>query len=485
MKDSSPDGQPAASTATQKPRLSRNAEDNRYMPLDARTWSEGCRMLFPCVVLIIMAIATGALVSFYLIKFQTVMDIDVRDMYFDARITTASANFYHQNFINAQFCCNSDPAVYSACPTDRKAHIQSRQGQPPFCQPTVLMQCDDVLSTACNRTRVALYQAAGLGPGGEYRDCRLAGRVLVGANSGAGSEPITLLVSYNGTTQRDTLIIPDPFNINATAVAEFVAGVAARYSDPGFVQPSHHLGSLVTISSAGVPLGVGGYGSGQDPTNTVGARWPNALFPFPGGGNDCPNTSTVDALFLSGSTNITFPRFVVQSPQSWLVSLGIVNDTIQVPLYRVSTVDPGQLVDESSQGMLQLAVLTGVQVDIGMVGLLGACHGWLIDPPSLKLTFRTVSTSTLDLLGDGTPFLKGEVQRVLNVTVRDVAAPGPVALPSYEGLIFIFVALGMGFVWLVSISFLVCVQPLIWWNVRKNRGLPPIVYRYMAKYRGW
>lgn len=63
---------------------------------------------------------------------------------------------------------------------------------------------------------------------------------------------------------------------------------------------SHHLGSLVTISSAGVPLGVGGYGSGQDPTNTVGARWPNALFPFPGGGNDCPNTSTVDALFLSG-----------------------------------------------------------------------------------------------------------------------------------------------------------------------------------------
>lgn len=38
------------------------------MPLDARTWSEGCRMLFPCVVLIIMAIATGALVSFYLVS---------------------------------------------------------------------------------------------------------------------------------------------------------------------------------------------------------------------------------------------------------------------------------------------------------------------------------------------------------------------------------------------------------------------------------
>lgn len=63
---------------------------------------------------------------------------------------------------------------------------------------------------------------------------------------------------------------------------------------------SHDLGSLVTINSARVPLGMSGYGSGQDPTNTVGARWPNALFPFPGGGNDCPNTSTVDALFLSG-----------------------------------------------------------------------------------------------------------------------------------------------------------------------------------------
>lgn len=61
------------------------------------------------------------------------------------------------------------------------------------------------------QTRIALYQAAGLGPSGEYRDCRLAGRVLVGANSGAGSGPITLLVLYNSTAQRDTLIIPDPF----------------------------------------------------------------------------------------------------------------------------------------------------------------------------------------------------------------------------------------------------------------------------------
>lgn len=68
MKDLSPNGQPAASTATQKPRLSRNAEDNKYMPLDARTWSEGYRMLVPCVMLIIMAIATGALVSFYLVS---------------------------------------------------------------------------------------------------------------------------------------------------------------------------------------------------------------------------------------------------------------------------------------------------------------------------------------------------------------------------------------------------------------------------------
>lgn len=63
--------------------------------------------------------------------------------------------------------------------------------------------------------------------------------------------------------------------------------------------------------------------------------------------------------------------------------------------------------------------------------------------------------------------------QALNVTVRDVAAPGPVALPNYEGLIFIFVALGMGFIWLVSIGFLVCAQPLIWvsqrWQSMKNR----------------
>lgn len=68
MKDLSPDGQPADSTAIQKPRLSRNAEDNKYMPLDARTWSEGYRMLCPWILLIIMAIATGALVSFYLVR---------------------------------------------------------------------------------------------------------------------------------------------------------------------------------------------------------------------------------------------------------------------------------------------------------------------------------------------------------------------------------------------------------------------------------
>lgn len=65
--DLSPDGQHQGTSVTPKPRLSRNAEDNKYMPVDARTWSEGFRMLFPWILIIVMSIITGALVSFYLV----------------------------------------------------------------------------------------------------------------------------------------------------------------------------------------------------------------------------------------------------------------------------------------------------------------------------------------------------------------------------------------------------------------------------------
>lgn len=67
VKDMSPDGQHQGTSAIPKPRLSRNAEDNKYMPIDARTWAEGFRMLLPWILILLMSIVTGALVSFYLV----------------------------------------------------------------------------------------------------------------------------------------------------------------------------------------------------------------------------------------------------------------------------------------------------------------------------------------------------------------------------------------------------------------------------------
>ncbi len=92
-----------------------------------------------------------------------------------------------------------------------------------------------------------------------------------------------------------------------------------------------------------------------------------------------------------------------------------------------------------------------------------------------------------------------------------------VALPPYSGMWYIVMCFGMGAVFAFSLGpFIVFGIPLIWvsgitvdglhgthasthdasvpalraarapqWNVRSNRGLPPIVYRYMKKFRGW
>ena len=75
--------------------------------------------------------------------------------------------------------------------------------------------------------------------------------------------------------------------------------------------------------------------------------------------------------------------------------------------------------------------------------------------------------------------------QVVALNVLDVNGPRFFELPYYGGMWYIWNAFFMTFIWLVSNSLMLFIIILVWWNVRSNQGLPPIIYRYMQKYRGW
>ncbi|GFR43236.1 hypothetical protein Agub_g4295, partial [Astrephomene gubernaculifera] len=132
-----------------------------------------------------------------------------------------------------------------------------------------------------------------------------------------------------------------------------------------------------------------------------------------------------------------------------------------------------------------VSYLSAVQAAIGQVPLLGACGGWQFspDPHDLTLTYTPFWNGSLADLRAGLAF--GPFLQDVNISIVDVASPHEIALPLYGGMWYIFNAFIMAFIWLVSTSLMLFVIILVWWNVRSNKGLPPFIYRYMRKYRGW
>ena len=107
-----------------------------------------------------------------------------------------------------------------------------------------------------------------------------------------------------------------------------------------------------------------------------------------------------------------------------------------------------------------------------MISASGACYGWMIDhtPGSVQLTYGVTAYSGpvagLASASLTSPSL-GPQSFNLALTVRDVSAPVPLALPRYYGMFYIVFAFFMAAIWVFSLGpFLLFGIPLIWVSVR-------------------
>eukprot|EP00198_Chlamydomonas_reinhardtii_P006927 XP_001696263.1 predicted protein [Chlamydomonas reinhardtii] len=444
----------------------------KYRPLDVKTWYEGSLRLIGWILVICLAVLTAGLWLSYELFVLNKHDTDFRDIYFDQRITNNINNIGHKNFLLAEYCCNRDP-VHFPYSCDEFAPDQYSAAA-PYCKPLIMLECTDIRGAACNATRQVLYGAVGLAIVNDravYLNCTAGGRVRVGAAAVAVGRPITLVAYYQQAATGATLVIQSPFNINATEVYQFVDQVAASVpaADVDYVQPSTRLSG--TLSLEGVPASAV-LALYHDDARRLRAPPPwksvSNLWPWPGMNARCPNTGVNNAYYLLGEALVMIPRFALSRPADTLLTLGAGNDTLLVPAWQVVAVDS----DNQT-------------VSLGQVSLLGACDGWRFSPQAQDISYTYVPywTGPIAELQDGTTF--GPFVQVVALNVLDVNGPRFFELPYYGGMWYIWNAFFMTFIWLVSNSLMLFIIILVWWNVRSNQGLPPIIYRYMQKYRGW
>ncbi|KAJ9524863.1 hypothetical protein QJQ45_002998 [Haematococcus lacustris] len=162
----------------------------RYRPLDVHSYAEGARVISSVLLQLI---------------FINVSDRDLRDLYYDQRVSGIADNYYHKHFINAAICCNTDPVI--------------------FKEPSQL--------------RRQLFTAAGLDPDtGQYANCLKAGKVLVGSQAVAVSRPALLAVLQQGVAAPVAqLTIPTPLNFTQASMQVFVDQAIASWGNPEYVSP--------------------------------------------------------------------------------------------------------------------------------------------------------------------------------------------------------------------------------------------------------
>jgi hypothetical protein len=196
--------------------------------------------------------------------------------------------------------------------------------------------------------------------------------------------------------------------------------------------------------------------------------------------------------------------------------------------------------------------LPPLQVSVAYVPFLDSCSAWQLDRESLQPAYDTLVWSgpaaelaAAGAVGAGLQVRPGVALRVrlsrcqaailratrrfarqqeVQLVVRDVSEPRALALPGYRGQLYVYLAIAMGGVFLITAVPLLAALVVIYVggggevlppvlppvlpapaahrgacvlrsaagrvhtpqvNVRRNQGLPTIFFRYMRQYRGW
>eukprot|EP00877_Chromochloris_zofingiensis_P005182 jgi/Chrzof1/14665/Cz09g11100.t1 len=451
--------------------------NERYIPLNVRTYREGWLKLQGWICVSLLAFLTGGLLVLYELMILNVEDQDFRDMLFDYRTTQPGVRYQHKHFVNAQFCCNQDPYIFKYTCNDAEA---DSYGGAPYCPPIVEFTCHRLNSATCNQTRQVVYNAIGLDAlTGAPIDCDRAGRVRLRARQKAAAtnnESRTLQVYWQGSVQPGVLSIAnETTTIDAAAVNSFVEEVAANYSNPLYKSPSVPLHRSVKLNGRALFMYKNYVPSIWDKWGAFG--WPPELWPWPPA-SACSNTGKALELWLAGGKYVTFDAINFDSVPTMTVSFQ--NDSISIPQYEVSYTGPNSNATVSS--------LTYVGLEAAMLAPLDSCDAWIINKQSTHLWYDTVIwTGPAAQLPSWTPVTAGYQgwTSAVGVSVRDLSAPQPLALPAYKGEMYVLVAIAMGGIFMFSAGPLILLGGLIMVNVERNKGLPIMFYRYMRNYRGW
>lgn len=276
----------------------------------------------------------------------------------------------------------------------------------------------------------------------------------------------------------------------AAGISAFVAQSITTYastSPTAFLLPYTQIQNAILID--GIPANVSMSvvpSTGQ--ISQIGDQWAG-LFDFPGMGAGCPNTSSLDQFYLSGQIDsYQVAPFDMNHPQDMISNMSFYNSSVQFAQWLVTPVVTGRQAAQSPQlNDVTVSMVESIQVKVGMVPQLSPCYAWTLAPSSEAIVTYgpALYTGPLSGLNNSIPALQGAMI-TLGVTVNDVSAPVPIELPSYGGMWYIALAIGMGGIWLFGLGlFLLCIPCCIWQSVRLNKGLPPLNYKASKKYRGW
>ncbi|KAI8474168.1 MAG: hypothetical protein J3K34DRAFT_496058 [Monoraphidium minutum] len=461
--------------------MPRPGDYDRYIPLNVRTYGEGFRRLQGWACVSALAFLTGGLLVLYELVVINVEDRDFRDMLFDYRSTQPGVMYQHKHFVNAQFCCNHDPQVfgYHCYDSSLEAYFSAPEGwyakRQPHCPPAVVFTCAALASAECEQVRALVYPAAGLDPAtGQPADCARAGRVRLRAEEGGG-----------GGSQLAADADPG-------AVFEFFDAVARRYSEPLYTSPPAPLDRGIELGGAPVALAPN-FDGGYWDNNNFG--WPWELWPWPPGWG-CANTGRPPALFLEA---FAFAPYNDDQPPAAAVTL-FGGAALRLPQYRLEALAAPEAVLGGAAAaaaavggngdLLELRALSGVVLRAAGVPALDACSRWVLDEGWVDVLYNhSAWVGTRDglrrLLGQGPTSAPSAGLQPVSVQLRDVSEPLPLALPRYGGNIYIYAAVCMGGLWMFSTVPLLAMFVLVFINVRRNKGLPLFIYRYMRRYRGW
>eukprot|EP00878_Enallax_costatus_P031640 GHUV01034609.1.p1 GENE.GHUV01034609.1~~GHUV01034609.1.p1 ORF type:complete len:145 (+),score=5.88 GHUV01034609.1:255-689(+) len=120
------------------------------IPLNVKTYSQGFLKLQGWITFSSLAFVTAGLLVLYELLMINVEDQDFRDMLLDYRLTYDGVRYQHRYFVNAQYCCHNDPAVfrYSCVVDDLVAGAVGNEGPP--CPPVIQFTCPHLGTRNCN-----------------------------------------------------------------------------------------------------------------------------------------------------------------------------------------------------------------------------------------------------------------------------------------------------------------------------------------------